>query len=353
MSDARAATTNLYAGRWIDAEPVPGGDSPLSDSQVRDWREKGHTFVSGLVPVAVVSELIEAVTDAVPPPGTEASESFTSFGSKLQFPSALAGFNSLTLDPAMLAAVAQLLDIPVTDLRLTQSTAWPKYGRKHRPGGRMDNQDQRIHVDYPNHTLVHPAEWSRPEAVEIIVYLGDVEDAGGPTAVVPRQGPGDPLYQWPIVNTPGVGALDYINDKASAEAYLAEERPEIAAWRQQLYASERYVRFHAGDVLLYRHDTWHRGTPMVEGTLRLAHNLTFRHVEAEWISTLHPGWAWSAYRADKFFEKLIAGASLEQRAVMGFPQPGSRYWTEATIEAVGARHGPFGMDMTPYREALS
>lgn len=353
MSDSRAAISDPYAGRWIDADPAPGGDQPLSAAQQQGWREYGHTFVSGLLPVSVVDQLIESVTEAVPPPVSEASENFTGFGSKLQFPSALAGFNELTLNPALLAAVAQLLDAPVTDLRLTQSTAWPKYGRKHRAAGRMDNQDQRIHVDYPNHTLVHPPEWSRPEAVEIIVYLGDVEVAGGPTAVVPRQGPDDPLYQWPIVDTPGVGTLDYVNDKLSAEAYLAEVRPEVAAWRHQLYASERYVRFHAGDVLLYRHDTWHRGTPMIEGTLRLAHNLTFRHAEAEWISTLHPGWAWSAYRADKSFEKLIARASLEQRAVMGFPQPGSRYWTAATIRAVEARHGPFGMDMAPYLEALN
>ena len=71
-----------------------------------------------------------------------------------------------------------------------------------------------------------------------------------------------------------------------------------------------------------------------------------------WISTLHVGWSWSAYRRNKFFEKLIARSSLDQRAVTGFPQPGSRYWTEATIAAVGARHDVFGMDMTPYRDAL-
>lgn len=91
---------------------------------------------------------------------------------------------------------------------------------------------------------------------------------------------------------------------------------------------------------------------MTPGTLRLAHNITYRRASAEWISTLHVGWAWLAYRKDKFLERLIAACSLEQRAVLGFPQPGSAYWSEATLSAVEARYGVFGMDLEPYREAL-
>jgi len=94
---------------------------------------------------------------------------------------------------------------------------------------------------------------------------------------------------------------------------------------------------------------WHRGTPLVPGTRRLAHNITFRRAECEWISTLHTGWSWAMYRDDKFMERLIASASLDQRAVLGFPQPGSSYWCDETIEAVQARYGAFGFDPTPYR----
>ena len=54
-------------------------------------------------------------------------------------------------------------------------------------------------------------------------------------------------------------------------------------------------------------------------------------------------------RDDKFMERLIASASLDQRAVLGFPQPGSSYWCDETIEAVQARYGAFGFDPTPYR----
>ena len=127
----------------------------------------------------------------------------------------------------------------------------------------------------------------------------------------------------------------------------------LADWRAGLYERERYTAFGPGDVLFYRHDTWHRGTPMNPGALRLVQNLTYRRAECEWISTLHVGWAWQAYRRDKYLERLISRASLDQRAVLGFPQPGSDYWTEGTIAAVEARHGVFGMDMTPYRAALA
>ena len=106
-------------------------------------------------------------------------------------------------------------------------------------------------------------------------------------------------------------------------------------------------------MLFYRHDTWHRGTPLEPGALRLAHNITYRRAECEWISTLHEGWAWKMYRRSKFTERLIAAASLEQRAVLGFPQPGSSYWCAETVDAVAARYRAFGMDMTPYREALA
>lgn len=33
-----------------------------------------------------------------------------------------------------------------------------------------------MHCDYLNHTLVTPPPWDQPEAVEIIIYLNDIEE---------------------------------------------------------------------------------------------------------------------------------------------------------------------------------
>jgi hypothetical protein len=351
--------------RWVHATatlPDAHGDTiddhrqpVLHPAQVTRWREQGFAFVAGMFEPELVDALRAAARDRFPAPGSPEAARIADFGSggQLNFPSPAEGFNEITLHPRLLTAIAQLLEVKVTDLRLSQSDLWPKYGHAARTPSRQDNDDQRIHVDYPNHTLAHPTPWHRPEAVELILYLDDVETCGGATAVVPRLGTHDPAYRWPIVDTPGVGDLDYVNDRTNAEAYFAEHRPALAPWRASLYAREVRVHYRPGDVLLYRHDTWHRGTPLQPGQLRLAHNITYRKAEAEWISTLHTGWAWSAYRRDRLLERLIARASLAQRAVLGFPQPGSAYWCEETITAVAARHGVFGMDMTPYREALA
>ncbi len=329
------------------------GDGPvLTASQIDRWRQRGFALVDGVVPAETVERLRTAAEKRFPSPGTTAAAGIVDFGSALVFPADIPAFNEVTLHPRLLTAVGQLLGQSPGELRLTQSDLWPKYGRSDgaRAGG--DNQDQRIHVDYPNHMLVHPPPWDRPVAVELILYLSDHEDCGGSTAVVARTGPDDPDYGWPIVGSPGIGELDWINDRPSAEAYLLDERPELAQWRAALYRREQLTRFTVGTVLFYRHDTWHRGTRLRPGTRRLTHNLTYRRADCDWIDTLHRAWSWSMYRSDKLMERLVAGATVDQRTVLGFPRPGSDYWCSETVEAVEARYGPLGMDITPYRMAL-
>ena len=331
-----------------------GNDGSLTQAQVDQWRTAGFTLTQGVLPASLIRALSEAAIDQFPTAGSAAASEYADFGSAGGFiyPSTVAPFNDITLHQNLLNAVARLLNCRSEDIRLTQSDLWPKYGHSQQPGA-QSNADQRIHVDYPNHTLVHPAPWDRPEAVEMIIYLSDFEVTGGATAVVPRKGEQDPAYRWPIVDSPGIGDLRYINDRSAAEVYFAEQRPELTQWRQSLYQREHYTAFKPGDILFYRHDTWHRGTPMQPGTLRLVQNITYRRAEAEWISTLHTGWSWQAYRDSKYLERLIAGASLQQRAVLGFPQPDSDYWNEQTLAAVAARYGMFGFDITPYQQAVA
>lgn len=340
--------------RFVDPSTArPGGDRPLTEEQISSWRSQGYALVDGVLPDDLVTTLQAAAEANFALPGDPAAERITDFGSAVTFPSRLPGFDEVTLHPRLLGAVAQLLGRDAAAIRLSQSDLWPKYGRAERTAGLDDNQDQRIHVDYPNHTLAHPAPWDLPEAVELILYLSDVADCGGSTAVVPRTGVDDPAYRWPIVDSPGIGDLPYVNDRTGAEVDFARRRPELAEWRASLYEREVWTRFVPGTILFYRHDTWHRGTPLQVGARRLVHNITYRRADCEWISTLHVGWAWANYRDDKHMERLIAAASLDQRAVLGFPQPGDGYWCDATIDAVEARYGMFGFDPAPYRQALS
>ncbi|MEM9620924.1 MAG: hypothetical protein AAF993_04695 [Pseudomonadota bacterium] len=333
---------------WAESHPADGGR--LTAAQIDSWRNQGFALVHDLLPVELLQQAAADAYEAFPQPGTSAAADISQFGSNQQFvfPAQSSACNQVTLHPHLLDAVAALLNVSVGTLRLTQSDLWPKYGRP--PGQHdQDNAEQRIHCDYPNHTLTHPPPWSTPEAVEIIIYLSEHAACEGSTALVPRQGDDDPAYPWPIVDTPGVAGLPYINDRDSAEAYLAEKAPAAAAFRaEHLYAREVQARYQFGSVLFYRHDVWHRGTPVKDGALRLVHNLTFKKADSEWVNVLHPGWSWSMYRRSQRMEKLIAQASVEQRAVLGFPLPGSPYWQRATLDAVQARYGAHGIDMTPY-----
>lgn len=102
--------------------------------------------------------------------------------------------------------------------------------------------------------------------------------------------------------------------------------------KRHLYPREKYAKYSFGSVLLYRHDTWHRGTPLKPSCLRLVVNCTFRKAGSEWISTLHQGWAWGMYRRSMQVEKLIAKISVDQRCVLGFPGVGSSYWNHPSLD---------------------
>ena len=339
--------------KFVEPTPVETDNPTLTDFQVRSWRERGFALVDGLLPLDLILNLFDAAISRFPAANSVEAGQLNDFGGGMTFPDRDAHFNLISLHPHLLGAASQLLDTPICGLRLSQSDLWPKYGRTPGDRGDFDNQDQRMHLDYPNHTLTHPPAWDAPEAVEIIVYLCDEVDVGGATAVVPRGGQDDLAYASPMINTPGVSDFPWINDRSRSEAWFLKNRPEVAEFRAQLYEREVYARYRMGSVLFYRHDTWHRGTPLLPGSVRLAQNLTYRKADASWISTLHPGWAWAMYKPDRRMERLIAELTPEQRSVLGFPAPGDAYWDAEKINAVEARYGYLGFDAAPYRERLS
>jgi hypothetical protein len=276
-----------------------------------------------------------------------------------------------------MAACSQLLGVPISELELTQCETWVKFSGGGGEGANpADNQDQRIHMvskeactfhlrhgqlsclifwfsvqDYPNHNLLHPTAWASPEVVSILVYYDYVEECGGATAVVGREHEDDPNYQWPYMQMPGVwGNVDWINDRTTAEKAMRESSPEAADFRASMYAKERYVKYSPGTVLLYRQDTWHRGTPLKPNTSRRAANITVIKKSAKGrICNWGRGWASEAYRLDRSLLKLIGKLSPTlQRPGLGIPPPTSDFWDDMQIHAASARYGKYGWDPEPY-----
>uniref|UniRef100_A0A0G4HX87 Uncharacterized protein n=1 Tax=Chromera velia CCMP2878 TaxID=1169474 RepID=A0A0G4HX87_9ALVE len=326
------------------------GGAVLQDSDVTQWREKGFALVSGVFPSEAVSDVSEKGRGIYASADLSGIRDFGS-GGKLEFPTGETACDSFTLHPRLLKAVSQLLG--TEDLRLTQSDVWLKVGREGEEGGPKDNQNQRIHVDFPNHTLVVPPHWTSPEAVEMIVYFDKAEETGGGTAVVPREGPEDPAYaEGCYQHNCGFGPLQYVNNLTAAEAYLETESPDAARFRKEhLYPREKRVSFVPGTVLFYRHDTWHRGTPVRQGQTRLVMNLTFCRADSVFC-VLQKGWSWSMYKPDLYFEKTVAGLSTWQRTALGFPPPGHPYWNAYTLMMVRKRYGPLGMNMDDYEQGV-
>lgn len=348
----------------------PVGEAPLTEAQVQSWREGGFAVVEGLFPPEAWAAAQAAIDELMPKSlvgefeaakrmekhSADAQMKRGMHPSSVQFPCGTAALDALVLHERLLGAAGQLLGTAATDLRLLQADFWPKVGGPPLADGdrhpKRFNADQRIHMDYMNHTLVHPQPFDRPGSVAAIVYFDDYEEVGGCTAAVPREGDADPAYTWPYEAMPGFGALDWINDRLSAEDDLQEKAPAVAKFREQLYSRERPVLFKPGTVLLYRLDVWHRGTPLREGKLRRVANLELRRGSADWLQAWQPGWPRANYSEGRTLERIVAKGSVAQRAVLGFPPPGDAYWSEATLAAVEARYRDLGFDVTPYVQAF-
>ena len=112
----------------------------------------------------------------------------------------------------------------------------------------------------------------------------------------------------------------------------------------ELYKNERLVQYSVGTALLYRHDTWHRGTTTAEGACRLTHSFVWRRADALWVQYGGPWYGCS--------HNFLAEITPAQRCALGWPAAGHVYWDDpATVEAVGQRYT--GVDMTPYHEAAA
>lgn len=96
-----------------------------------------------------------------------------SFG-MFDFPFESQTLNLNTIHKNIINSVLKLLNLNHSqDLRLTQNNFWVKFDNEALKNlGKYNDNEQRMHMDYPNHTLTHPSQWDTPESVALIVYLG-------------------------------------------------------------------------------------------------------------------------------------------------------------------------------------
>jgi ectoine hydroxylase-related dioxygenase (phytanoyl-CoA dioxygenase family) len=229
---------------------------------------------------------------------------------QVEFPFAGDALNFNSTHPEIIAFVEQLLG--TRQVMLSQSAVWAKYAG-------TGDFSQEMHLDYEGNTLVVPRDDGAFRQVNMILYYTDVDEAMGPTCLVP-QGRARHLPVWP----PWPGR---------------DKHPE-------LYELERPVLAKAGSLLLFSMRTFHRASDMTaEAGVRLSHHMVWRAAGHDYQG-YHQ---WSRFGEKPQLARFIERATPRQREAIGFPPSGHAYWNEETVAAVALRYPR--MDMTPYQRA--
>jgi len=229
-----------------------------------------------------------------------------------RFPFEAAALNDIVVDERIIDLAEQFLGI--TDPRMYQAMVGAKYG-----GGALSDE-QLLHADYGNHTLVVPRHEPGYQQLEMFVYLNDVAPETGATRIVPLPMTAD----IPIERT-------YLSPTEYAD----------------LYAAEVPASGPAGSILAYRPDVYHRGVRMgVPGTARFMLHVSYKPAGADWLNSFGLPNAGE----DMEWYRFVGRATPRQLTALGFPAPGDPYWTAETLAGTAARY-PM-LDMTPWREAF-
>jgi hypothetical protein len=228
-----------------------------------------------------------------------------------QFPFRSTALGDISLHPDLIDFARRALG--TDDIALAHSDVTAKYA------GLGADYHQDLHLDVSNNSPVTPsAHDPAMEYVPCIIYYTDVTAELGATRVVPR-GVSAATPLWPNVRPAG----------------------------DPLYARERPAEARAGSALIYSLRTWHRGARMTAASgQRIAHHLSFYNGACRWLGAT----CFHRQAESPEMHALITRSSPQQRWALGFPLPGSPYWTEDTIRDSQLRYP--GIDFAPYRERL-
>jgi len=222
--------------------------------------------------------------------------------------------NRLAFHPDLVDLAARFLGSD--DLHLYNVELWAKYG------GAVD-YDQVHHRDFVNHTLVVPDRRDPGRHMTSFILLSDVDDASGPTKVVPLADGASRPY-WPTGGDP-----DFAGGTGAAPGALADVEVSVTG--------------PAGTLFTYRTDVLHRGS-QITGAQR-ARFVLLADYEV-WGDRWTGRVAWPARSLGPEWTEMIERASPRERELFGFPAVGDPYWTDQTIADVGLRYP--SMDMAPY-----
>lgn len=318
----------------------------MNEEQIKQWKEKGYIICDNTIDNIIDNNTIvnsNVFLKDIYKNGELPVKDFGSEG-KLEFPSNTM-LDDIMINENIIKCAQQLLGTP--EILLVQADTWGKLGRD--DCSEFSNNNQRMHMDYPHNGFLHPSEWDNPECVGMIIYLSDTKKTGGGTAVVPRINQDDDLYTFPYKNMPGIGEYPFYNDKDIAEEYFKKNDVDVYNFRQELHNREIITQPKMGDILFYRLDLWHRGTPVNKGEIRFVINLLWKKKECFWINCWNAGWSRKMY--DGHVERLFTRMTPLQRYVLGIPLPGDKYWDLTKINLLKMRYPD--IDIEPYLNELN
>jgi hypothetical protein len=295
--------------------------TPVTDAALKaQWEIDGWCVLARFMPDSAVSAASEQLGSLFPSaedfaadrdPERNAPFRTDSHAVMPRFPFESAALNDLVLHDKLIDLSEDFLGL--TDLRLYQAMLSAKYSSG------AESDDQLLHVDYGNHTLVVPRPDLGFQHLELFVYLSDVTADTGATRMVSRRLTGN----IPIERT-YLSLTDY----------------------PHLYEAEVPAEGPSGSVLAYRPDVFHRGVRVhAPASARYMLHVSFKPAQTDWLGSQ----AWPGAAEGMAWHRFANRASVRQLSALGFPPPGHPYWNEQTLAGVAARYP--GLDITQWRSA--
>jgi hypothetical protein len=285
------------------------------------WEVDGWCLLEGLLPSEAIDAAQAALPDLFPTAADFAADRdpernrpfrVDSHMVMPRFPFDDPALNDLVVHDAVIDLAESLLGL--TDLRLYQGMLSAKYSE----GALQD--EQLLHVDYGNHTLVVPRHEAGYQQLELFIYLSDVTPETAATRMVSRH----LTTQIPIERT-YLSPTDYAT----------------------LYDAEIPASGPAGSILAYRPDVYHRGVRMTApDAARFMLHVSYKPAATDWLGS-H---GLPSAAEDMSWHRFMQRTNERQLTVLGFPPPGHPYWNQASLRAVAARYPR--LDMSPWENAV-